>query len=333
MGGGDWNDGMDRVGIEGRGESVWLGWFRYAVLAAFIPICSALEDEEQAARYRREMEALQDALEQHAWDGAWYVRAFYDDGAPLGSAQNRECQIDAIAQSWATLSGAARPERAQQALAAVDEKLVREDERLLLLFAPPLDKTARDPGYIKGYPPGVRENGGQYTHAAVWTAWAYAQMGDGARAGRLFDLLNPINHSRTAEKARHYRVEPYVLAADVYGAAPHTGRGGWTWYTGSAGWLYRLGIEALLGLRRSGDELRIAPCIPPQWQGYEVKLRWGTAVYHIQVHNPAGVSRGVTRVTLDGEELPDGVIALRDDDANHTVAIHLGPTSQANGGD
>ena len=333
MGGGDWNDGMDRVGIEGRGESVWLGWFRYAVLAAFIPMCSALEDEEQAARYRQEMEALQDALEQHAWDGAWYVRAFYDDGAPLGSAQNRECQIDAIAQSWATLSGAARPERAQQALAAVDEKLVREEERLLLLFAPPLDKTARDPGYIKGYPPGVRENGGQYTHAAVWTAWAYAQMGDGARAGRLFDLLNPINHSRTAEKARHYRVEPYVLAADVYGAAPHTGRGGWTWYTGSAGWLYRLGIEALLGLRRSGDELRIAPCIPPEWEGYEMKLRWGTAVYHIQVHNPAGVSRGVTRVTLDGEELPDGVIALRDDDANHTVAIHLGPANQANGGD
>jgi cyclic beta-1,2-glucan synthetase len=324
MGGGDWNDGMNRVGIEGRGESVWLAWFRYATLAAFIPMCTALEDAEHVAQYRRQMEDLQRALAAHAWDGDWYVRAFYDDGSPLGSAQNRECQIDAIAQAWAVLSGAAEEKRAHLAMAAVNGKLVREEDRLLLLFTPPLDKTLRDPGYIKGYPPGIRENGGQYTHAAVWTIWAYARMGDGARAWHLLDLLNPINHSSTTAKARRYRVEPYVVAADVSSVAPHTGRGGWTWYTGSAGWLYRLGIEAILGLNRTGDELRIAPCIPPHWESYEMTLRHGTAVYRIQVNNPAGVCRGVTQVTLDGEQRPDGVIPLRDDGAEHIVTVRLG---------
>lgn len=324
MGGGDWNDGMNRVGIEGRGESVWLAWFRYATLAAFIPMCTALDDAEQVAQYRRQMEDLQSALAKHAWDGDWYVRAFYDDGTPLGSAQNMECQIDAIAQAWAVLSGAAEEKRAHQAMAAVNEKLVREEDRLLLLFTPPLDKTLRDPGYIKGYPPGIRENGGQYTHAAVWTIWAYARMGDGARAWHLLNLLNPINHSSTAAKASRYRVEPYVVAADVYSVAPHTGRGGWTWYTGAAGWLYRLGIEAILGLNRTGDELRIAPCIPPHWESYEMTLRHGTALYRIQVNNPAGVCRGVTQVTLDGEQRPDGVIPLRDDGAEHAVTVHLG---------
>ncbi|MFO7541102.1 MAG: glucoamylase family protein [Chloroflexota bacterium] len=326
MGGGDWNDGMNRVGIEGQGESVWLGWFRYATLAAFIPLCTALEDEEQAARYRREMTALQSALEQHAWDGDWYVRAFYDDGTPLGSAQNKECRIDAIAQSWAVLSGAAKAERARRAMAAVAEKLVREEDRLLLLFTPPLDKTPRDPGYIKGYPPGVRENGGQYTHAAIWTIWAYAQLGDGERAGRLFDLLNPINHSRTAEKAGQYRVEPYVVAADVYGAAPHTGRGGWTWYTGSGGWLYRLGLEGLLGLRKVGQTLLIEPCIPPDWDGYEVVYRYGRSPYHIHVKNPAGVQQGVAaEVWLDGGRLAGPEIPLQDDGQSHQVEVLLGP--------
>jgi cyclic beta-1,2-glucan synthetase len=326
MGGGDWNDGMNRVGIEGQGESVWLGWFRYATLAAFIAICTTLEDEEQAAHYRQEMANLQSALEQHAWDGDWYVRAFYDDGTPLGSAQNKECQIDAIAQSWAVLSGAAEPERARRAMAAVAEKLVCEEERLLLLFTPPLDKTPRDPGYIKGYPPGVRENGGQYTHAAVWTVWAYAQMGDGERAMRLFDLLNPINHSNTAEKAGHYRVEPYVVAADVYGVAPHTGRGGWTWYTGSGGWLYRLGLEGILGLRKVGQALLIEPCIPPDWEGYEVVYRYGRSTYHIHVKNPAGVRQGVAaEVWLDGERLTGPEIPLQDDGQSHQVTVLLSP--------
>ena len=326
MGGGDWNDGMNRVGIEGLGESVWLGWFRYATLAAFIPLCTALEDEEQADQYRQEMADLQSALEQHAWDGDWYVRAFYDDGTPLGSAQNKECRIDAIAQSWAVLSGAAEAERARRAMAAVAEKLVREEERLLLLFTPPLDKTPRDPGYIKGYPPGVRENGGQYTHAAIWTIWAYAQMGNGERAMRLFDLLNPINHSCTAEKAGHYRVEPYVVAADVYGAAPHTGRGGWTWYTGSSGWLYRLGLEGLLGLRKVGQTLLIEPSIPPDWEGYEVVYRYGRATYHIHVKNPAGIQQGVAaEVWLDDERLAGPEIPLQDDGQSHQVTVLLGP--------
>jgi cyclic beta-1,2-glucan synthetase len=326
MGGGDWNDGMNRVGIEGLGESVWLGWFRYATLAAFIPLCIALEDEALAAQYRQEMADLQSALEQHAWDGDWYVRAFYDDGTPLGSAQNKECQIDAIAQSWAVLSGAAETERAQRALAAVAEKLVREEERLLLLFTPPLDKTPRDPGYIKGYPPGVRENGGQYTHAAVWTIWAYARMGEGERVMCLFDLLNPINHSRTAEKAGHYRVEPYVVAADVYGVAPHTGRGGWTWYTGSSGWLYRLGLEGILGLHRVGQTLRIEPCIPPDWEGYEIVYGYGRTNYHIHVKNSAGVQQGVAaEVWLDGERLTGPEIPLQDDGKIHQVEVMLGP--------
>jgi cyclic beta-1,2-glucan synthetase len=325
MGGGDWNDGMNRVGIEGQGESVWLGWFRYATLDAFIPLCTALEDEAQADQYRQEMANLQSALEQHAWDGDWYARAFYDDGTPLGSAQNKECRIDAIAQSWAVLSGAAEAERAGRAMAAVAEKLVREEERLLLLFAPPLDKTPRDPGYIKGYPPGVRENGGQYTHAAVWTVWAYARMGDGERAMRLFDLLNPIHHSCTAERAGHYRVEPYVVAADVYGVAPHTGRGGWTWYTGSSGWMYRLGLEGILGLRKVGQALLIEPCIPPDWEGYEVVYRYGRSTYHIHVKNPAGVQQGVAaEVWLDGECLTGPEIPLQDDGQSHQVTVLLG---------
>ncbi len=325
MGGGDWNDGMNRVGIEGLGESVWLGWFRYATLAAFVPLCMALEDEAQADQYRQEMADLQSALEQHAWDGDWYIRAFYDDGTPLGSAQNKECQLDAIAQSWAVLSGAAREERAERAMAAVAEKLVRQEERLLLLFTPPLDKTARDPGYIKGYPPGVRENGGQYSHAAVWTVWAYARMGEGERAMDLFDLLNPINHSNTAEQAGHYRVEPYVVAADVYGAAPHTGRGGWTWYTGSSGWLYRLGLEGILGLRKVGQTLLIEPCIPPDWEGYEIVYRYGRATYHIHVKNPAGVQQGVAEVRLDGQRLAGLEIPLQDDGQSHQVTVLLGP--------
>jgi cyclic beta-1,2-glucan synthetase len=325
MGGGDWNDGMNRVGIGGQGESVWLGWFRYATLDAFLPICAALGNEAQAARYRQEMADLQKALEEQAWDGDWYLRAFYDDGTPLGSAQNEECQIDAIAQSWAVLSGAAAPDRARRAMAAVAEKLVREEDRLLLLFTPPLDKTSRDPGYIKGYPPGVRENGGQYTHAAIWTVWAYAQLGDGERAMRLFDLINPINHSGTAEKAGHYRVEPYVVAADVYGVAPHTGRGGWSWYTGSSGWLYRLGLEGLLGLRKVGQTLLIEPCIPASWEGYEVAYRNGRSTYHIHVKNPDGVQQGVAEVWLDGECLPGRQIPLRDDGLDHQVDVVLGP--------
>jgi cellobiose phosphorylase len=284
-------------------------------------------EEEQTQTYERRAAEIAAAVEAHGWDGGWYRRAYYDDGTPLGSAANRECQIDSIAQSWAVLSAAAEPERARQAMKAVLERLVKWDERLILLFTPPLDKTAHDPGYVKGYVPGIRENGGQYTHAALWTIWAMTEMGDGELAGRLFELINPIYRADTPEKMEHYKVEPYVISADVYGVPPHTGRGGWTWYTGSSGWMYRLGVEAILGLRRQGEKLRLDPCIPPQWDGYELTYRHGRTAYHIQVHNPNKVSRGVQRVVVDGQEVADGVIALADDGNKHEVEVWLGPGS------
>ncbi len=323
MGGGDWNDGMDRVGIGGKGESVWLGWFLYSVLDRFAPICAGRGDAQRAEAYRRRAQDLRGALEAHAWDGDWYRRAFYDDGTPLGSAQSEECKIDAIAQSWAVLSGAGRPERTVEAMGAVSRTLVRRDERLVLLFSPPFDKTPRDPGYIKGYPPGIRENGGQYTHGASWTAWAFAALGWGDDAGMLFRMMNPIYHSDTRAKAELYRVEPYVIAADIYSVAPHTGRGGWTWYTGSAGWFYRLGVEAILGLSREGDQLRVDPCIPKSWPHYQVTYRNRGATYHIRVENPDGVSRGVRQMTLNGIVIPGELISLREDGV-HEVTVTLG---------
>jgi cyclic beta-1,2-glucan synthetase len=320
----DWNDGMNRVGVEGRGESVWLGWFLYATLTRFAPLCERMGDGEQADVYRQQARDLKEALEANAWDGNWYLRAYYDDGTPLGSAESQECQIDSLAQSWAVLSGMADPARAARAMESVADRLVRRNDRLLLLFTPPFDETRHDPGYIKGYPPGIRENGGQYTHAALWAVWAFAELGQGDRAEALFRLLNPITHSDTLEKAQHYRVEPYVVAADVYGAAPHTGRGGWTWYTGSSGWMYRLGLEAILGLRKTGSTLRITPCIPRNWSGFDLTYREGETVYQIQVENPESVNQGVKQVTLDEVELPGGEIPLVNDGKQHRVHILMG---------
>jgi cyclic beta-1,2-glucan synthetase len=324
MGIGDWNDGMNRVGREGRGESVWVGWFLYSVLMSVAPLSEWMEDIERAASFRQQADKLKVTLHDQAWDGNWYRRAYYDDGTPLGSAQNQECQIDAIAQSWSVISGAGDPDRSVQAMQAVADKLIREQDGLVLLFTPPFDKTPRDPGYIKGYPPGVRENGGQYTHAALWTVWAFAQLGDGDRAQSLFKLINPINHSDTLEKSAVYKVEPYVIAADVYGVAPHTGRGGWTWYTGSASWMYRLGIEAILGVKRAGDALIIDPCIPAAWSSYEITYRHAQTRYHIHIANPDGVSRGVVEVTLDGRLVPEHHIPLTSDGGDHEVHIKLG---------
>ncbi|MBK8986623.1 MAG: hypothetical protein IPM39_11165 [Chloroflexi bacterium] len=327
MGGGDWNDGMNRVGIAGRGESVWLGWFLYKTLHDFADLCERVGEGETAV-YRQQAAAYQRALETHGWDGDWYRRAYDDDGVPLGSTQNQEAQIDAIAQSWAVLSGAAQPQRARQAMQAAYERLVLQQERLILLLAPPFDKTSRDPGYIKGYLPGIRENGGQYSHAAVWTIWAFAQLGEGDVAHALFDLINPITHADTPQKAGRYKVEPYVLAADVYGVPPNQGRGGWTWYTGSSGWLYRLGVEGLLGLRKVGQMLVIEPCIPASWAEYGMVYRNGRSTYHIHVKNPAGVQQGVAEVWLDGERLPSPEVPLQDDGQSHQVVVVLGP--QAN---
>jgi cellobiose phosphorylase len=300
-----------------------LGWFLYATLRAFADVCERLPETDQAKTYRRRAEELCQALETTAWDGAWYRRAYYDDGTPLGSHENRECQIDAIAQSWAVLSQAANRERAKQAMAAVSERLVKEEERLILLFTPPFDKTAHDPGYIKGYLPGIRENGGQYTHAALWTIWAVAQLGDGSEAEYLFRLINPIYRAATPEQMADYQVEPYVISADVYSVPPHTGRGGWTWYTGSSGWMYRLGLEAILGLRRAGAVLWFDPRLPKSWPGYTLTYRYGQTPYHIQVKNPDGVKRDAQEVHLDGQIVPTGKIHLTDDGQPHQVEVRL----------
>ncbi len=324
MGAGDWNDGLNRVGIEGKGESVWLGWFLYAALTRFAPLCQRMGDQEQAEAYRQRASKLREALEEGAWDGAWYRRAYYDDGTPLGSAESRECQIASLPQSWAVLCGAGDEKRAERAMASVADRLVRRDDRLVLLFTPPFDRTPRDPGYIKGYPPGIRENGGQYTHAALWAAWAYAELGQGDRAAELLRLLNPVYHADAPQKAQRYGVEPYVVAADVYSAEQHLGRGGWTWYTGSSGWMVRLGLEAILGLRRAGDVLRVQPCIPQEWPGYQVTYRHGETSYRIRVENPDGVNRGVKQVTLDGETLSEGEIPLLDDGRKHEVQVVMG---------
>ena len=322
MGGGDWNDGMNRVGIAGRGESVWLGWFLYSVLTRFGSLCLLMNDDPEP--YQQQAERLAQALESHAWDGNWYLRAFYDDGSPLGSSQNNECRIDSIAQSWAVLSGAADPVRTAQAMESVHNLLVRPVELLILLFTPPFDKTPRDPGYIKGYLPGVRENGGQYTHAAIWAVRAFAELGQGDRAVELFRLLNPIDHTDTLEKVMCYQVEPYVIAADIYSQQPHSGRGGWTWYTGSSGWMYSLGIESILGLSRQGSVLKINPCIPRLWPGFKVDYRFGATNYIINVENPEGVNRGIWQVLLDGNPLPDKLIPLVDDGQQHAVYVVMG---------
>ncbi|MEO8167583.1 MAG: glycosyl hydrolase family 65 protein, partial [bacterium] len=323
MGTGDWNDGMNRVGEGGKGESVWLAWFLYTTLAAFIPIAKSRRDTARAKVWEKHIAALQKSLEREAWDGQWYRRAFYDDGTPLGSSLSDECWIDSIAQSWAVISGAAKIERQIKSMESVEELLVRRDEKLIQLFTPPFDETQLNPGYIKGYPPGVRENGGQYTHAAIWTVIATAMLGDGDRASELYSMLNPITHSNSRAAIRKYKVEPYVVAADVYSQPPHVGRGGWTWYTGSAGWMYRAGLEWILGFRVRGTTLIIDPCIPKKWAGFEIVFRYKSARYEIAVSNSGYLNRGVSRVELDGRVLESTEIPLADDGTTHRVRITL----------
>jgi len=326
FGTGDWNDGMNRVGEGGRGESVWLGWLLHAALMAFAPLADARGDISRATTWRAHAAALQLSLEREAWDGAWYRRGWFDDGTVLGSAASQECRIDSIAQSWAVISGVAAPDRAAQAMAAVERELIRPKDALALLFAPPFDKAPQDPGYIKGYPPGIRENGGQYTHAALWSVMAFAAQGEGGKAARLFSLLNPINHARTRADVHRYKVEPYVVAADVYAAPPHVGRGGWTWYTGSAGWMQRAGVESILGLRLHGDVLHLDPCIPRGWPAFEILLRHGAAQYEIRVENPDGVEHGVAFAAVDGKAIVERPLCLRlaDDGATHRLQVRLG---------
>lgn len=326
IGGGDWNDGLNRVGVGGQGESIWLGWFLYATIASFAAFAEQRGQHERAATWRRHAVSLRAALEQDGWDGDWYRRGYFDDGTPFGSASSSECRIDSIAQSWGVISGAAEPARAKRAMAAVDENLISRENDLALLFTPPFNKTTLEPGYIKGYPPGIRENGGQYTHAAVWSVQAFAKLGDGDKAAELMAILNPINHSYTWAAAQRYKVEPYVVCADIYSVPPHVGRGGWTWYTGSAGWMYRAGLESILGFSVEGNTLRLDPCVPKAWWDFEIVYRHKTARYEIQVENPAGVCRGIARLELDGQALSDGStnVPLIDDGATHHVRVTLG---------
>jgi cellobiose phosphorylase len=322
IGTGDWNDGMNLVGEQGKGESVWLGFFLYEVLMRFNEVARARGDVSFADRCVSEAEELRRNIENHGWDGKWYLRAYFDDGSPLGSSVNPECQIDSIAQSWSVLSGAGDNERSAMAMEAVDERLVRRKYGLIQLLDPPFDKSALNPGYIKGYVPGVRENGGQYTHAAIWAAMAFARLGDNRRAWELFTMINPVNHARSAEESAIYKVEPYVVAADVYGAPPHTGRGGWTWYTGSAAWMYRLIVESLLGMRLEVDKLRITPCLPTDWEGFKMHYRYRETVYHIEVlQTPA--ENAEMHVTVDGIEQHDKAIPLVDDHQEHWVEVRI----------
>jgi cyclic beta-1,2-glucan synthetase len=331
FGTGDWNDGMNRVGRLGRGESSWMGFFLHQVLGEFLPLCEARGDTTRVARYRCHREDLKGALNDGGWDGDWYRRGYYDSGAPLGSSESDECRIDALAQAWAVLSGVAPASRAGQVMDRVEEYLIDEPNRLIRLLTPPFQDTAEDPGYIKGYVAGVRENGGQYTHAALWVVRAMAQLGRNNRAAALLDLLNPILHATTAEQVARYQVEPYVVAADVYSVAPHVGRGGWTWYTGSSGWMYRVALESILGLTLvNGRTLVLNPCIPDAWPGFT--LRWrrpgGTTVWEIKADNPGGNGRGIRTAQLDGKpvlvEEGSARIELVDDGQTHRVDLQIG---------
>ncbi|EHQ90074.1 GH36-type glycosyl hydrolase domain-containing protein [Desulfosporosinus youngiae] len=323
IGSGDWNDGFSRIGHQGKGESVWLGWFLYLTLIHFAELCDARQDLERGVRYRKLAEELQTNIEAHGWDGGWYRRAYFDDGTPLGSSQNSECQIDALAQSWSVISGAARPTRAKDAMLALEHYLWRKEDGLLLLLTPPFDKLLPDPGYIKGYVPGVRENGGQYTHGAIWSILAYTTLGEGDKAAELFQMLNPIHHARTEHEVHRYKVEPYVMAADVYATPSHVGRGGWTWYTGAAGWMYQAGLEGILGFKRLGDKLVLKPCIPSRWPGFSLVYRYKTTTYELYVENPAARMTGFVKLTLDQEELLEPVIDLKDDGRTHTVRLTI----------
>jgi len=323
IGGGDWNDGMNRLGAQGRGESVWLAFFLLDVLARFAPVAESRGDSASAGTWRGVARTLTEAVEQHAWDGAWYRRAYADDGTPVGSAQSEECRIDSLPQSWAVLAGATDRARAASAMNAVLRRLVRDDLQLVQLFDPPFDHSRMDPGYIKGYVPGVRENGGQYTHAAVWVAMALAKLGWNEEAWRVARLLNPLNHAPTPVRAEHYRVEPYVLAADVYTAEGHAGRGGWTWYTGSAGWMYRLLVESLLGLERRGARLAFVPCVPADWQHWSLDYRFGDTTYRIAFYR-GGAGEAVARIELDGCLLEGDAIELHDDGREHAANVWIG---------
>lgn len=317
IGSGDWNDGMNMVGIHGQGESIWLGFFLYDVLMRFIPIAKLKEDADFADECAQQARQLRENIQIHGWDGRWYRRAYFDDGTPLGSSLNEECKIDSISQSWSVLSGAGDPERVHPAMHAADAHLVDQETGLIKLLHPAFDQSALEPGYIKGYLPGVRENGGQYTHAAIWLVMAFAKLGNQKRTWELLQLINPINHGRTPEETALYQVEPYVVAADVYGVPPHTGRGGWSWYTGSAGWMYQLILTSFLGLNRAGNTLRFAPCVPAEWSSFSMDYRYRQTTYKITFE-----PTGQPKIMLDDRIQEEPVVTLVDDQQPHAIVVH-----------
>jgi cyclic beta-1,2-glucan synthetase len=321
IGTGDWNDGLDRVGRAGRGESVWLAWFAIATMREFAALSSRVGREDLAGRWTNKAEELGRAVEAAGWDGAWYMRAFDDEGRPWGSATSEECRIDSIAQSWAVLSGAGGSERTRIALDSAARELVCEDDRLVRLLWPPFDTTPRDPGYIKAYPPGIRENGGQYSHAAAWLGLAFAKIGDGKRASRVFDLINPIHRAASHGEAEHYRVEPYVVAADVAGVTPHTGRGGWTWYTGASAWTWRLAVEGILGLTRVDGGVVVDPCLPPSWPSVAMEVRGPGGTLVFQIDNPDPGGRRAVELIVDGLPFKGMVVAFPTDGSTRRVDV------------
>ncbi|WP_416197599.1 MAG: Cellobiose phosphorylase [Sporanaerobacter sp.] len=323
MGSGDWNDGMNKVGYKGKGESIWLGWFLGSVLKDFIPICKYKKDEERAKKYEKVLYDLKVAMGKNAWDGDWYLRAYFDDGTPLGSKENDECRIDSISQSWAVISSLGEKEKNKKALESVQKYLIREEDGMILLLTPPFSDGVLDPGYIKSYVPGVRENGAQYTHAAAWVIGAFAMMGEGDKALKLFNMINPINHARTQLECSKYKVEPYVIAADIYGIEPHVGRGGWSWYTGSSGWMYKIGLEDILGFRVEKDRLYIKPCIPRDWSLYNIEYKYFDTIYTIEVKNPHKVNSGERHIQIDGRDIKEEYINLVNDKISHFVQVEI----------
>ncbi|MBN8550850.1 MAG: hypothetical protein J0M12_16160, partial [Deltaproteobacteria bacterium] len=321
MGGGDWNDGMNEVGRHAKGESIWLGWFIIDVLKRFLPIVRDRRDNYRAQLFEKNIAGIAAAIEASAWDGEWYVRAFYDDGSPLGSSRNTECRIDSIAQSWSVLSGAGSPEHQKQAMASAMKHLVRRDASIVQLLTPAFDSSPQDPGYIKGYLPGIRENGGQYTHAAAWFIIALARQGRGDEAIEMFELINPINITRNAAGLERYKGEPYVLCGDVYSNAQHMGRAGWSWYTGSSGWMYQAGLHEILGVRFVNNHVLVDPCIPSAWEGFSVKLKLGKGVVEVEVKNPKRVQRGVHSFKVNGVEAESRSVAYPA--AGSTVKIDI----------
>jgi len=326
MGSGDWNDGMNLVGKAGKGESVWLAFFLYDILTQFAEIARAQKQIPFADQCLVEAEKLRENIEKNAWDGDWYLRAYFDDGTPLGSKTNPECQIDSLPQSWSVISRAGDREHARRAMAAVEQRLVHRDTKAIQIFDPPFDKSTLNPGYIKGYIPGVRENGGQYTHAAVWAGMAFAFLNENDRAWELFDLICPCHHGATPDQIATYKVEPYVVAADVYTISPHAGRGGWTWYTGAAGWLYRLLVESLLGVELKANQLRLNPRFRATWTSYKIHYRYRQTVYHITLTRPSKNSQGPAELVLDGQVLTSETIPLVDDRIEHFVEVRVRET-------